>query len=675
MNMRIFIICFILLALALPDKSYAQSNPEDSLIQVLEKASDDSSRIKSLLDLARYHGIYDRDKSIHYYSEVLQIEDDKYNSAVILDTMGLYSIHSGNYYEALDYLKQSLKLFIELKDSTWLGKVNNNIGVANWRLGNRNEALEFYQTGLYIREGIGDLRGVSTIQNNIGLIYQDWGLYDEAYTWHNKALEISLGLEDIDAISYSYSNLGRCFDNKKDYEKALYYHKLGYETLKIFEKAWDSYSYYFANIGDAYSEMGQTDSALYYYELSLIDAKKVNNKHRIATAEHNLGSIFLKMDKLDSARQLVNSSYLNSLENNYTELIIDNQFILAEIEKKRGHIPEAFEYYSRAVILKDSVINKEKLGKFTELQIQYNLTKEEQENAILRKNIEIQELIIRKQNNIKVIFVFGGLLILVILVYITRSRASFKKLSIQLQQSETELIKSNANKDKFFSIISHDLKSPFNALLGITNLLESKYDKLPSQKVKHYIKIQKDSTTNIYNLLEGLLQWAQTQSGRQQYHFEEIDFSQLCESVIGQLKAVALNKNIAVDNKVQANTIVFADSKALETVTRNIISNAIKFTDIEGRVVIEAERSGGEMIISITDSGVGISEEVRKTLFRIESQHSSTGTHNEKGTGLGLILCKDLIENQNGKIWVESEVGHGSKFMFSIPINSQDSNI
>ncbi len=673
--MRITILCFFLLALALPHNSYAQGQSEDSLIQALEKANDDSSRIKSLLQLAHYHGLNDREKSIHYYLEVLKIEQDKFNIAAILDTIGLYNIHTGNYYEAIDYLKRSLILFNDLKDSTWMGKVNNNIGVANWRLGNRNEALEFYQTGLSIREGIGDLRGISTNQNNIGLIYQDWGLYDEAYIWHEKALKISLDLEDISAIAYSYSNLGKCFDNKKDFEKALYYHMLAFETQTKDANDWSSYSYFFANIGDVYSEMGQIDSALNYYERSLLHAERVNNKHRIAIAEHNLGSLFLKMDKLDSARQLIYSSYLNSLENNYQELIIDNQFILAEIEKKRGHIPEAFEYYSRAVVLKDSIFNKEKLEKFTELQIQYSLAKEEQENAILRKNIEIQELTIRKQNNAKVIFIAGGILALLVLAYITRSRSSFRKLSIQLQQSEIELIKSNANKDKFFSIISHDLKSPFSALLGITKLLESKYDELPSHKVKNYIKIQKDSTTNIYNLLEGLLQWAQTQSGRTQYHFEEIDFSQICENVIVQMKTIALNKKIVVDNKVQAGTIVFADARALETVTRNIVSNALKFTDTEGSVVIEAERSAGEMIISITDSGVGISEEVRKTLFRIESQHSSAGTHNEKGSGIGLILCKDLIENQKGKIWVESEIGHGSKFMFTIPVKNQDSNI
>ncbi len=665
----------MLLALALPDKSHAQSNPEDSLLQVLEKASDDSSRIKSLLDLARIHGNYDREKSIHYYSEVLKIDQEKYNIATILDTIGLYSLNSGNYYNAIDYFKRALILFTELNDSTWLGKVYNNIGVANWRLGNKNEALEFYQTGLFIREAIRDMKGISTIQNNIGLIYQDWGLYDEALTWHEKALEISLGLENATAIAYTYSNLGKCFGNKNEFEKALHYHLLGFKTQTVFDDDRGSYAYYYDNIGDTYYKMGQIDSAQRYYERSLQQAKRIHSKHRIAIAEYNLGRIFLKMDKLDSTRELINSSYLNSLENNYTELIIDNQFILADIEKKRGHIPEAFEYYSRATELKDSVIHKEKLEKFTELQIHYNLTKEEQKNAILRKNIEIQELIIRKQHYTKAIFIVGGILLLVILAYIARSRASFRKLSIQLQKSKTELIKSNANKDKFFSIISHDLKSPFNALLGITNLLESNYEKLPSEKVKHYIKIQKDSTTNIYNLLEGLLQWAQTQRGKQQYYFEEIDFSQICENVMVQLKAVALSKNIAVENKVQAKSIVFADAKALETVTRNILSNALKFTESEGRVVLEAKRSGDEMIISITDTGVGMSEEVINKLFLIESQHTSKGTNNEKGSGIGLILCKDLIENQKGKIWVESKVGFGSKFLFTIPINSQDSNI
>ena len=124
---------------------------------------------------------------------------------------------------------------------------------------------------------------------------------------------------------------------------------------------------------------------------------------------------------------------------------------------------------------------------------------------------------------------------------------------------------------------------------------------------------------------------------------------------------------ISVENRVKEDTIVFADVKAIETVTRNIIANAIKFTESEGKVIIEAKQSGNEMIISITDSGVGMSENVRKKLFRIESQHSSVGTNNETGTGLGLILCKELIENQGGKIQVASELGQGSKFIFTVP--------
>ncbi len=231
-----------------------------------------------------------------------------------------------------------------------------------------------------------------------------------------------------------------------------------------------------------------------------------------------------------------------------------------------------------------------------------------------------------------------------------------------------ELKAVNTNKDKFFSIISHDLKSPFNGLLGITEILDSDYDELELDEIKEMIQIMHNLTVKVYDLLEGLLQWAQTQTGRMEYDFEKIDIYDKCEKVIELLITNANNKNIVLKNEVNKETFALADKQATLTVLRNLIANAIKFTKPEGTINIESEIKDNMVYVSVTDSGIGMSNESINKLFKIEEHHTTIGTNYETGSGVGLLLCKELIEKQEGKIWAESEEGVGSKFTFTLPI-------
>ena len=240
------------------------------------------------------------------------------------------------------------------------------------------------------------------------------------------------------------------------------------------------------------------------------------------------------------------------------------------------------------------------------------------------------------------------------------------QLNTKLEESKKGLLESNANKDKFFSIISHDLKSPFGSILGITEILISDYDELSSDEIKEMVQILRNSSVNVYKLLEGLLEWARTQTDRMEYEFKSIDFYETSINVAALLKSSAQNKNIFLNNGVKENSIVYADEKAIETVLRNLIANAIKFTQPDGTIKIESENKEDEVTISVSDNGIGMSEDDKNKLFKIEVHHTTVGTNNEAGTGVGLILCKELVKKHGGKIWVESELGKGSKFVFTI---------
>jgi len=244
-----------------------------------------------------------------------------------------------------------------------------------------------------------------------------------------------------------------------------------------------------------------------------------------------------------------------------------------------------------------------------------------------------------------------------------------KEAEHALKESEAKLQESNKTKDKFFSIIAHDLKSPFNALLGYSNILLRKHKEYDEEKREKMIKSINNSANNTFKLLENLLTWSRSQSDRIEYLPEKLDLKILLFEVMFNLQEQANKKNIQVLDTISENELVFVDKNMMATVFRNLISNAIKFTSKNGTIVITSEKqlNSNFLEISVTDTGVGIPKDKIDLLFRIEENTSTEGTENETGTGLGLILCKEFVEKHGGNIWVESEEGKGSTFLFTIP--------
>jgi PAS domain S-box-containing protein len=246
-----------------------------------------------------------------------------------------------------------------------------------------------------------------------------------------------------------------------------------------------------------------------------------------------------------------------------------------------------------------------------------------------------------------------------------------KLIEEQLKAYAGEMRELNATKDKFFSIIAHDLKGPFNAILGFSELLSESYDDFDEEEKKkfiHNIKIASDST---FKLLENLLDWSRLQTGKINPIPEMIDLSLLTLENISVLKSMADSKKIKLFSSIQYNTRAYADTNMVKTVLRNLVSNAIKFTHPGGEVKIQAIENRNMAEVCISDNGVGIEEERIGLLFHIDEKLSTSGTANETGTGLGLLLCKEMIERQGGHIWVESEAGKGSRFFFTLPLRPQ----
>lgn len=243
----------------------------------------------------------------------------------------------------------------------------------------------------------------------------------------------------------------------------------------------------------------------------------------------------------------------------------------------------------------------------------------------------------------------------------------FENLNIQLKKSEQELKELNSAKDRFFSIVAHDLRSPFSSLLSFSEFLVEDIDELPKDEIKSFAEKINESSRTVFSLLENLLQWSRIQTGKIPYEPITFNIYHKINQIMNLLKNNAEAKKINVVNDVPASAIVFADEDMMFSVIQNLLSNAIKFTRESGSIVFRAHPRENEIMVSITDNGVGIKEEDIRKLFRIDSHHTTYGTKEEKGSGLGLLLCKEMVERNRGKISVASKVGEGTTFSFTIP--------
>jgi signal transduction histidine kinase len=248
------------------------------------------------------------------------------------------------------------------------------------------------------------------------------------------------------------------------------------------------------------------------------------------------------------------------------------------------------------------------------------------------------------------------------------SKIELEKQNKELFQANKKVEEAIRTKDKFFSIIAHDLRSPFTSILGFTNLLSQGLDSYDKSDIAGFNDIISNAAQNTLELLDNLLNWARAESNNISYQPEKTDMSLLVENLLKLINPIAQEKNISVAYEESEEITVHADTNMISTVLRNLISNAIKFTNTDGIITIQASKHEDFAEITIADNGIGMDEDTKKKLFNLATIQPTLGTANERGTGLGLVLCKDFVTKHGGTIWVESELGKGSTFKFTLPI-------
>ena len=327
------------------------------------------------------------------------------------------------------------------------------------------------------------------------------------------------------------------------------------------------------------------------------------------------------------------------------------------IDKQQKILEEASEKFrGKTIDLFGKLVDLKKAKKTISLQNK-KLSKQQKEIEEHQQLLEKSNLKFRERT----IELFGKMIDL---------KKAKKTISIQkedIEKHREKLTELNASKDKFFSIIAHDLRNPIAGFLNLTEILSDNFDVFSEKESKEFIDVMNQASKQLYNLLENLLQWSRSQTDSISFNPRPVSVKRMIDSTIDTLMINIENKEIKINIKAEEKTMVYADENMITTVIRNLLSNAIKFSHPGEPISIRCNQKEDFIEISVIDNGVGINNNDQEKLFKIDQHITTQGTSEEKGSGLGLILCKEFIEKNKGKIRVESELNKGSAFIFSLP--------
>lgn len=578
-----------------------------------------------------------------------------------------------NYYVdsnlSFKHAKLALLLSQKLGYKNGTGYAYNNIGVYYWIRSDFPKALNYVYKALKIHEANNNKNGIASSNNALGTVYVEFKNYKLALACYKKALKISQEIKKQKSIATYLNNIGDVYLRMKEYQKALYYFDKAVK-INVFKKNSFESGLNYTNIGITNNFLKQYKRSIEATNKSILiqknDSSLYNGFNKIELGKSYYFLALEEQNKINKEKLLQKSlDYVNEsmlLFKRYQSLIDirDAYLYLSKIKKAEGKHQEALYFFEKNTKLNDSIFSNEN-------RTQIALLKSQREIELRDKKIEIQDLKIKNASRkvyllITITLAVAILLALFLLLYLSKRKTN------QLLNDKNKIISTiNSQKDKFFSIIAHDLRDPFNGFLGLSELLAEDLDNMTKEEIQFAAVNMKSSATNLFQLLENLLEWSRMEQGLIRFAPQQKALLPIVTECMTTIQDAANNKNISIDIKISEKAFVFADSNSIHSVIRNLISNAVKFTPENGTISIQAKQEDKKITISITDTGIGMSAEMVENLFRLDVQTNRTGTNNEPSTGLGLILCKEFVEKHGGKIWIESEEGKGTTFNISFP--------
>lgn len=600
--------------------------------------------------------------------------------------------YSQQYKEAMSVYRDNITRLEAISDTIYLIRTYNSLGILNNAREYSDEALNYFLKAVELADNFSN-KSIETKREKLSLLininnaYLNDEQYEKVLEYSDEAIKIAEEINDSARLGSSLNTLG--VSNERLGNSALAKEQY-FEASTIFSNIGDQFRLAFVhtNIGELYQHSEKYDSALFFMQLSLEEFKQNNYEIGYLCAATNISRIYLKIGKLDDARKILTELIEKYDGKEYYKSMLNIYEVLSELESKQGNYKEAYSYQLKVDSLEQGIYTIEKQNVLAELQTKYETKLKENEIKSLKDEQAKQKTIIRLTRilsalgfSIAIVIMLFAINVFIRLkekrkanIFLEEKNAHIEKQNIELQnlnkklsQSEKDLRTANNAKNKFFSILGHDLRNPMHTILGQSYLLSKKYDKLDDNERISFATELHGASENIYNLIERLLEWSRCQQGGIRYNPQQLVLQDVVSDSVSLLGNAAKDKSIEIISNIDSSTHLFADPSILQTIIRNLLGNSIKFTRNGGRIIISSKEENGNVVISVADNGVGIAEDKIPTLFAIDSDTKTLGTNKEKGTGLGLPLCKEFVELHKGKIWVESKKDEGSTFYFSIP--------
>ncbi len=628
-----YLFCILLFFLSVGNSS-ANELEIDSLTKTLPKLSP-SEKVDALIRLSWLNRNINPDKMVSYGNEALSIQQ-KIDSlspkmATIVNYIGVGYRNLGNYPKALDMYFATIDIAQKTKNEQQLGFAYQGIGDIFERLGEFDKAIEYCEKSITQFTKLDDDFGLGYAYHSLGRIYESSSDLKKSRESYVKVYQIRKSLGDTVGMSSAINRLGNIYREEGKYQEAIEH---ATESITLSRKVSDQIGIYYASVSlsHTYLLLKQPTKAIYHIKEAEKIAQILRNKEYLKT--------------------------VSDLYSQYYDMVGNYQMALSEYKKYQAY--------------QDSLYNEQNLKSIAQLE----LARKEAENNALLKERRLNDAILQKQ---KATLRYQNMIFIVVAVFLVsmgvviaiqyrqkkREKAineELKNKSLEIEKQSLKLKEINRLKDKLFSILAHDLRSPLTGLKGTLDLIQD--DALSKEELQSIIKNLKDNFQYVNSTLENLLRWSVLQfKGDQIIRLEAIDLKCILEESVGLMKQYAFTKEIKINMSIQPENLqIMGDSDQLRVVFRNLLNNAIKFSNKGQTVNIQATVEGHEAVIEVTDYGVGVPIEKIDTLFEVNDYTSTPGTLGEKGTGLGLILCKEFIENNKGSIAVKTELNKGTTF-------------
>ncbi len=586
-----------------------------------------------------------------------------------------------SYQKSLDYATEAKNIAVNLGDQKGIADAINRLGIIYTLDEKHKEAKDCFLEAMKIREIINYPDGLASSYHNLGLAYYHLSNYDESLNYFNKSLNVAIRIGDNQKIAIGYHNLAEFHYRLANFDQAIdlnknaleYYNNCSHIKGEI-QILWQ--------LGNAYFAIDEISLALKTLQKGIdLGIHSGGRENELAMIEQTIGRIYCKTGNYGKAiNHLQNALSYSKKENDY-ESIRDIYLLLAQCSDKNKKYQSAYYYHKQYNNLKDSIYLDKNSKRIENHRVRYNTRLKENELKSLYKNMEIELLKVEKQATFRN-HLIGFILIMLIGISAGYFNLKIKKknqLAIintnkrlehtysKITKSELEHRQINTTKNNFLTVISHDLITPFNSLLGFTELLTEEAVTNDREIIRNYSGIIYRSSKELFNLLENMLQWSRALRKKIYYQPESFSIAKTIDNIISIHMIQADRKNINITTDIEGALYPYADETLVITIIKNLLNNAIRHTPAKGTIEVNAKQESEYIYISVSDEGKEIAREDITELSGSNNVTFDEDSITKTGAGLALTVVRKFVEKNNGKIFIESKQGKGNIFTFTLP--------